>query len=133
MRPADTGRPGSVQRQRRHANRLRGRSSRGSGSPSQRASKSGRPVGGRPRRACCEGHSITGPHLNRKIFARTILGTPDADAEVITLRMNALFPGHACTAALYLVEHGYLTTPVTPLLDPSAISAWNQVLEGSTA
>ncbi|MFG2483369.1 hypothetical protein ACGFSI_11510 [Streptomyces virginiae] len=70
---------------------------------------------------------------NRKIFARTILRAPDADAEVITHRMNALFPGHAGTAALYLVEHDYLSTPVAPLLDPSGISAWNQALEAPTA
>ncbi|MEU3402890.1 endonuclease III domain-containing protein [Streptomyces sp. NPDC006670] len=68
---------------------------------------------------------------NRKIFARALLGVPDADAEVITRRMNELFPGHAGTAALYLVEHEYLATPVAPLLDPSGISAWNQALEGT--
>ncbi|MBW5480790.1 hypothetical protein GPJ59_02475 [Streptomyces bambusae] len=70
---------------------------------------------------------------NRKIFARSILGVPDADAEVITRRMNTLFPGHAGTAALYLVEHEYLAAPVAPLLDPAGISTWNQALEGTTA
>ncbi|MFF4583374.1 hypothetical protein ACFY15_34130 [Streptomyces sp. NPDC001373] len=70
---------------------------------------------------------------NRKIFARSILGVPDADAEVITRRMNELFPSHAGTAALYLVEHEYLTTPVAPLLDPAGISAWNQAMEATTA
>ncbi|MEU2828722.1 hypothetical protein ABZ667_08665 [Streptomyces lavendulae] len=45
--------------------------------------------------------------------------------------MNELVPGHAGTAALCLVEHEYLATPVAPLLDPSEISAWNQALEGT--
>ncbi|MFE3329000.1 hypothetical protein [Streptomyces sp. NPDC059176] len=70
---------------------------------------------------------------NRKIFARSLLGAPDAEADVITQRMNELFPGHAGTAALYLVEHEYLATPVAPLLDPAGISAWNQALEATTA
>ncbi|MFK0258449.1 hypothetical protein [Streptomyces sp. NPDC090445] len=70
---------------------------------------------------------------NRKIFARRILGVPDADAEVITRRMNELFRGHAGTAALYLVEHEYLATPVAPLLAPASISAWNQALEATTS
>ncbi|MFJ5546771.1 hypothetical protein [Streptomyces sp. NPDC093225] len=70
---------------------------------------------------------------NRKIFARSILGVPDADAEVITRRMDELFPGHAGTAALYLVEHEYLAMPVAPLLDPAGIGAWNQALEATTA
>ncbi|MEU5811557.1 endonuclease III domain-containing protein [Streptomyces sp. NPDC047718] len=67
---------------------------------------------------------------NRKILARRILGTEDANPTVIIDRMNQLFPGHAGTAALYFVEHEYVDAPVAPLLDPTAISAWNEALEG---
>ncbi|WP_030303234.1 hypothetical protein [Streptomyces katrae] len=70
---------------------------------------------------------------NRKILARRIFDAADADPTAITRRMNDLFPGHAGTAALYLVEHEYLNAPVAPLLDPAGIGAWNQALEATAA
>lgn len=69
---------------------------------------------------------------NRKILARRIFDAPDADPEPITRRMNELFPGHAGTAALYLVEHDHLDAPVVPLLAPDGIDAWNSALEDTT-
>ncbi|MEU2601110.1 hypothetical protein [Streptomyces hirsutus] len=47
----------------------------------------------------------------------------------VTGRLNELLPGHAGTAGLYFVEHEYLDSPVTPLLDQAEISAWNGALE----
>jgi 3-methyladenine DNA glycosylase/8-oxoguanine DNA glycosylase len=68
---------------------------------------------------------------NRKILARRLLDADDAEPETVMARLNELFPGYAGTAGLYLVEHGYLTKPVTPLLgsSPSALTAWNTGLE----
>ncbi|MFF9436520.1 DNA-3-methyladenine glycosylase family protein [Streptomyces sp. NPDC014735] len=66
---------------------------------------------------------------NRKILARGLLGVDDAAPEAVTRRLNKLFPGHAGTAGLYLVEHEYAAAPVAPLLAPDGITAWNNSLE----
>ncbi|MGA5266249.1 DNA-3-methyladenine glycosylase family protein [Streptomyces lydicamycinicus] len=70
---------------------------------------------------------------NRKILARRLLDTEDAAPEAIHEHLTRLFPGHAGTAALYLVEHEYLRTPVAPLLPLDAIKTWNQELRPSTS
>ncbi|OIJ91705.1 hypothetical protein [Streptomyces colonosanans] len=66
---------------------------------------------------------------NRKILARRLLDADDAAPETVTRCLNELFPGHAGTVGLYVVEHAYLNTPVAPLLDPDGIDAWNEALE----
>ncbi|WP_063728824.1 DNA-3-methyladenine glycosylase family protein [Streptomyces sp. RTd22] len=68
---------------------------------------------------------------NRKILGKRLLGAEDADPEEIKQHITSLFPGHAGTAALYLVEHEYLHTPVVPLLALDAIKTWNQELRTS--
>lgn len=70
---------------------------------------------------------------NRKILAQRLLGAEDAAPEDIQRHMNRLFPGHAGTAALYLVEHEFIRSPVAPLLAADALDAWNQTLETSAA
>ncbi|MGY4986363.1 hypothetical protein [Streptomyces nigrescens] len=48
----------------------------------------------------------------REILARRLLDAEDAAPGDIHEHLTRLFPGHAGTAALYLVEHEYLHTPV---------------------
>ncbi|MFF4576680.1 hypothetical protein [Streptomyces sp. NPDC001410] len=71
---------------------------------------------------------------NRKILAHSLLGVDDAE-ERVTARLNELFPDHAGTAGIYLVEHDYLSQPVTalPSSDPDALTAWNTALEETGA
>lgn len=70
---------------------------------------------------------------NRKILARRLLDAEDAASEDIHEHLTRLFPGQAGNAALYLVEHEYLHTPVAPLLAPAAFKTWNQELHPSTS
>lgn len=70
---------------------------------------------------------------NRKLLARRLLDKDDAAEEEVRHRLGELFPGHQGTAALYLIEHEYLTAPVAPLLDPDDLTAWNQALEQAAA
>ncbi|MGP8303669.1 hypothetical protein ACTPOK_38315 [Streptomyces inhibens] len=70
---------------------------------------------------------------NRKILARRLLGAEDAASEDIQRHMKELLPGHAGTAALYLVEHEFIRSPVAPLLATDALGAWNRTLATSAA
>ncbi|WP_432141125.1 DNA-3-methyladenine glycosylase family protein [Streptomyces sp. bgisy084] len=70
---------------------------------------------------------------NRKILARRLLDAEDAAPEDIHEHLTCRFPGHAGTAALYLVEHEYLHAPVAPLLPPDAIKSWNRELHTSAS
>ncbi|OEV09321.1 hypothetical protein [Streptomyces nanshensis] len=71
---------------------------------------------------------------NRKILARRLLSADDAAPEAVNHRLNELFPGHAGTAGLYLVEYEYLNAPVAPLLTPGGdVDAWNEALAGVVA
>ncbi|MFD7614389.1 DNA-3-methyladenine glycosylase family protein [Streptomyces sp. NPDC059828] len=66
---------------------------------------------------------------NRKILARRLLDTDDAAPDTVMTRLHTLFPGHAGTAGLYLVENEFLQAPVAPLLAPDSVEAWNHALE----
>ncbi|MCW7988421.1 hypothetical protein XF35_24975 [Streptomyces platensis subsp. clarensis] len=64
---------------------------------------------------------------DREILARRLLDAEDAAPDDIHERLTRLVPGHAGTAALYLVEHEYLHTPsLAPA--PDTIKTWNQEL-----
>ncbi|MGW3041638.1 hypothetical protein ACWC9T_16740 [Kitasatospora sp. NPDC001159] len=70
---------------------------------------------------------------NTKLLARRLLHKDNATQEEVHHHLSELFPGHQGTAALYLVEHEYLATPVAPLLDPDHLGTWNHALEDPTA
>ncbi|GLW74707.1 hypothetical protein Kpho02_70040 [Kitasatospora phosalacinea] len=70
---------------------------------------------------------------NTKLLARRLLDRDSATQEEVRHQLGELFPGHQGTAALYLVEHDYLATPVAPLLDARHLAAWNHALEDPAA
>ncbi|MBL1101922.1 endonuclease III domain-containing protein [Streptomyces coffeae] len=75
-------------------------------------------------------HSALGLDVwNCKILARRLLNIDDAPAEDVQARITELFPGYQGLAALYLIEHEYLTAPVVPLLHPDGLAAWNDAFE----